>query len=395
MKRSVSIIGGGPSALILASFLDPDLFTVTIYEKSKSIGRKFLVAGKGGFNLTHSEPIEDMIEKYSPIGFLDDSLLQFSNSDLRNWLDELNISTFVGSSKRVYPEKGIKPIEVLNAIMKQLKQKTVEICTKYEWIGWDSQGGLEFNNQVIIDTDFVVFALGGSSWKVTGSDGKWLDNFKKHGVEVVDFRPSNCAFEINWPTNFINKFKGEPLKNIGLTCGNRYQKGELVITQFGLEGNAIYALSPQIREQLNQDGRANVYLDLKPIFSEEEVFQKLNQSTKMSISDKLRKSLNLNPAQQAILKLYTSKEEYINPLRLAKTIKNLRIELIGISELDRAISSVGGVPIASVTDQFELNALPNHFCIGEMLDWDAPTGGYLLQACFSMGVKLASHLNLS
>lgn len=393
MKRSIFIIGGGPASLALASFLDPAKFNITIYEKNKSMGRKFLVAGNGGFNLTHSESIEQMIQRYSPQGFLDDSLNYFDNVDLRNWLLEMNIPTYIGSSKRVYPEKGIKPIEVLNALLKRINQNQVEIKFDYKWNGWSESGDLVFENQETGSADFTVFALGGGSWKVTGSDGNWLDSFARRGIEVVNFQPSNCSYEVNWSSEVIDKFAGAPLKNIALSCGDLSQKGELVLTEFGLEGNAIYALSPEIRKELNCDGKAIVYLDIKPTLSEEQVYAKLISSTFKNTGEKIRKSLKLSPVQYTLLKLHTSKETYTDNALLAKAIKNLRIELVGVAELDEAISTVGGVSLAAISNQFELQSLSNHFCIGEMLDWDAPTGGYLLQACFSMGAKLAFILN--
>ncbi len=393
MKKSVSIIGGGPAALLLAAFLDNQKFSVTIYEKNKSLGRKFLVAGKGGFNLTHSEPITQLIERYTPSDFLQKTLLDFDNNALQKWLNGIGISTFVGSSKRVYPVKDIKPIEVLNAISKVLSDQGVNIQYEHNWTGWNQENHLVFNGETEVKSDYNVFALGGGSWKITGSDGTWLVPFKEQGLEVIPFQPSNCAYKIEWPGKFIAKHEGNPLKNIEVNCLDKRQKGELVITKFGLEGNAIYAVSPQIREDLNANGKAKMFLDLKPTLTPDKLLEKFKKSTLKNTTDILRTALNLSPAQIGLLKAYTSKETFLNSELLVASIKRLEIEIIDSAPLDEAISTTGGLSLNAVDNAFQLKSLKNNYCIGEMLDWDAPTGGYLLQACFSMGVHLAKYLN--
>ena len=393
MKKSVSIIGGGPAALILAALLDCEKFKVTIYEKNKTLGRKFLVAGKGGFNLTHSEPIDELIARYTPSHFLQKALLDFDNHDFRNWIDTIGIPTYIGSSKRVYPESGIKPIAVLNAILAVLDKQGVAIQYQHIWTGWTTNNNLIFNTDTEIQSDYTIFALGGGSWKVTGSDGTWLDLFKTQGIAVVPFQSSNCAYRIPWPEDFIMEHEGSPLKNISISCLNKTQKGEAVITRFGLEGNAIYALSPQIREQLEGQQKATIFLDLKPALSYEDLHQKIKKSTLKKTSEKLQKEVKLSPTQIGLLKKYLSKETYLNPELLAQNIKKLRIEITGSSLLNDAISTTGGVQLNAVDENFQLKEMKHHYCIGEMLDWDAPTGGYLLQACFSMGIHLARYLN--
>ncbi|MGK0422417.1 MAG: putative Rossmann fold flavoprotein, partial [Polaribacter sp.] len=245
MKKTISIIGGGPSSFLLAAFLDTDKFDITIYEKNKTAGRKFLVAGKGGFNLSHSEPISELTKRYTPIDFLKNSLLHFTNEDFKDWLNTLEIPTYIGSSKRVYPKQGIKPITVLSTILNHLKKKGIIFKYEQMFSGWDSKNNLIINN-AIISSDFTVFALGGGSWKITGSDGSWLETFQKKGIPTIPFEASNCAFKIEWKSEFIEKNEGDPLKNITISCAEKTQKGEAVITRFGLEGNAIYGLSPQI-----------------------------------------------------------------------------------------------------------------------------------------------------
>jgi len=391
--KSISIIGSGPSALLLASFLDETKFSITIYEKNNTTGRKFLVAGNGGFNLTHSEPIPKMIERYTPKSFLEKSLLHFTNIDLQNWLKSIGVETFTGSSKRIYPNKNIKPITVLNSILETLKTKKITIKYNHQWIGWDKDKSIQFKNGVNVKSDIIVYALGGGSWKITGSDGTWLDTFNKKGIDTLPFFPSNCGYKISWNPFFITKHEGKPLKNIALSCDNNSQKGELTITKQGLEGNAIYALSPIIRHQLKRSKEALIELDLKPNLTINTILEKINKSRQKNISTKLKQDLHLTSTQINLIKDTIPKEDYLNITKLAKHIKHLPLIIQGTDDLDKAISTVGGIAIKSVDDNFQLVNLRNQYCIGEMLDWDAPTGGYLLQGCFSMGVNLAKHLN--
>ncbi|MDG1477365.1 MAG: TIGR03862 family flavoprotein [Vicingaceae bacterium] len=390
MKKTISIIGGGPAAMLLAAHLDPNLFEVTIYEKNKALGRKFLVAGKGGFNLTHSENIDDFISRYTPSIFLQKALKSFTNKDLRDWLDSLSIQTFIGSSKRIYPEKGIKPIEVLTAILEDLKQKGAQLKTEQNWLGWNDKNELVFESGLEVQSDITVFALGGASWKKTGSTGEWTNYFSKNDINIIPFQASNCAYKIDWENEFLSKSEGKPLKNIVVSCKNASKKGETVITQFGLEGGAIYALSPQIREELNQHKKANITIDLKPAFTVKEIVEKL---TIGKLTQQLVKTIKLEKPKIDLLKTYLTKEEFLDVDFLAKTIKAFPLEVNGIAPLDEAISTVGGIDLNEVDGNFELKQLKDSFVIGEMLNYDAPTGGYLLQSSFSMGVFVANHLN--
>jgi len=392
MKKQIAIIGGGTSAFLLAAFLDMDRFTVTIYEKNKTFGRKFLVAGKGGFNVTHSEPMEQFIKRYTPNDFLDKALLNFTNVDFRNWLAKIGIPTRVGSSKRVYPKESIKPIELLRAILKFLKEKGVVFKYEHIFSDWDNQNSPIINNK-IIETDYTVFSLGGGSWKVTGSDGKWLRVFSEKGIKTKVFRASNCAYQINWDTDFIKKNEGTPLKNIAISCNNIMQKGEVVITKFGVEGNAIYGLSPQIRKQLDANSEATIFIDFKPSLTLEKIYSKIKLSKYRNTTRILKKELKLSSSQIDLLKTYLSKETYLNIKSLSKNIKKFPLSVLNTASIDEAISTVGGVDLHAVSENFELKKMSNQFCIGEMLDWDAPTGGYLLQACASMGVYLAKYFN--
>ncbi len=393
MKKSIAIIGGGPSALLMAAFLDVNKFKITIYEKNKTLGRKFLVAGKGGFNLTHSEPIAELIKRFTPPSFLEEVLLNFSNQDLRDWLKSIDIKTFIGSSKRVYPEKDIKPITVLNSILDVINKKGVNIKYEHTWNGWSNNNEHLFNTNTIVKADYTIFALGGSSWKVTGSDGSWTTLFKQKGIKVNPFEASNCAYQIEWPDQFIAKHAGIPLKNITATCLENTQRGEAVITQFGLEGNAIYALSPKIRLGLINQQKAILFLDLKPTLTLKQVHQKLIESSLKNTTDTLRTLLKLSNVQIGLLKTMITKEDFLNPKTLSYCIKNLELKIVGSATIDEAISTVGGIARDAINENFELKKLPNHYCIGEMLDYDAPTGGYLLQSCFSTGVFLAKYFN--
>lgn len=392
-KQSIAIIGGGPAALIFAAFVDAEKFDVTIYEKNKQLGRKFLVAGKGGFNLTHSEDIQAFIQRYTPIDFLEDALSNFTNVDLRDWLESIGIETFVGSSNRIYPKKGIKPIEVLDAILLFLKKKGVHFQFEQEWKGWNDNNellfGISASSMTEVKADKVVFALGGASWSVTGSKGDWLSVFAEKNIQTVAFQASNCAFEVDWKSKFISKNEGEPIKNCAISCNGKTQKGEVVITKFGIEGNAIYALSPQIRTGLKQNNVAPITIDFKPTLTDNDVRKKLSNSKKTKITEILKHDLKLSRSEIDLLKTYTSKEEFLSIEKLVSLIKNFPLNLIGTASIEEAISTAGGIDRNALSQYYEIENLPNHYCIGEMVDWDAPTGGYLLQGCFSMGVFLA------
>ena len=238
-----------------------------------------------------------------------------------------------------------------------------------------------------------MFSLGGGSWKITGSDGSWLKTFEEKGIKTIPFEASNCAFKVDWNSRFIQENEGIPLKNITISCAKKQQKGEAVITRFGLEGNAIYALSPQIREQLKLNNKAIIYIDFKPTFTLENVYSKIENSSFKNTTQILKKELKLSPSQIILLKTYLSKDSYLNTVILSKYIKKFPLEINDLSILDEAISTVGGIDINAVDPNFQLHEIPNQFCLGEMINWDAPTGGYLLQACASNGVFLAKYFN--
>ena len=391
-KKSIAIIGGGASALSLASFLDEQLFDVTIYEKNKTLGRKFLVAGKGGFNLTHSEPISSMISKYSPSGLLDRALLEFDNGKFRNWLLSIGIPTYVGSSKRVFPEKGIKPIKVLSTIKESILSKGHNVVYCSEWTGWSEAKHLMINDKTEIAADICVFCLGGGSWKITGSDGSWTSIFANEGIAIEPFVSANCAYSVKWDSDFIAKANGKPLKNIAIASLKNKIEGEAVITEFGIEGNAVYALTNEIQSQLDGGEKALIAIDLKPMLSTYEIEKRIAKSNK-KVTEILSKDLKLEKVKIQLLKSILTKDEFLNKKGLAKNIKSLTIEVLKAEALDKAISTTGGLALFEINEEYQLNKLPSSYAIGEMLDWNAPTGGYLLQACFSMGHQLAQHLN--
>lgn len=392
-KQSLALIGGGPAALLFAAFIDTSKYEVEIYEKNKQCGRKFLVAGKGGFNLTHSEVIEDFITRYTPNEFLKPALTDFSNQDLRAWLKEIGIATIVGSSKRIYPEPQTKPIEVLTKILGFIEDKGIKINYEHKWTGWDDDGSLTFENNFKVKPDKVVFALGGGSWKVTGSDGSWLSQFERNAVATIPFAPSNCRYTVDWDKTFISQNAGEPLKNCTYSAGKQTQKGEIVITKNGVEGNAVYALSPEIRSALTKGDDALVEIDFKPNFSKDKVQEILENTRFSKMTDTLKKDLRLSKVQINLLKAITDKDEFLSTKHLSHLIKIYPLKISGLTALDDAISTVGGVDLNAISENYELRSIPNHYVIGEMLDYDAPTGGYLLQSCFSMGVYLAQKMN--
>ncbi len=400
MKKTIAIIGGGASALVLAAMLDEKTYDVTIYERNAALGRKFLVAGDGGFNLTHSEDIADLISRYAfdnfDTHFLEHSLRHFTNVDTQNWFESIGIETYIGTSKRIFPIKGIKPIQVLNAVLNVLKNKNVNIKTKHTWQGFKGQNELVFlqnDTKLLVKSDITIFCLGGASWSKTGSDGQWTSFFKEKGIGIIPFQASNCGYKIDWTGDFLKQAEGQSLKNIELSCGELSKKGEVVVTQFGLEGGAIYALSPAIRAQLKVHKTATIYMDLKPILSLSDIQQKLSSKGNKSVTSLLKEQLHLSETAIALLKNHLSKAEFTDMDILMSKIKKLPLSIKGISPIEEAISTVGGISLDELDADFQFKKLPNHYAIGEMLDWDAPTGGYLLQACFSMGSYLAYHFN--
>lgn len=392
LKKSIAIIGGGSSALIAAYYLSPT-YNVTIYEKKKTIGQKFLVAGKGGFNITNSLTGQNLVDKYTPKDFLKKSILNFDSLSVKNWLANLGIRTFTGTSGRVYVAKDTKPIEVLNSIKSALKLNDVNFVTNTPFIGFNSEIKPIINSKnknIILNADYYIFALGGSSWSITGSDGKWLNHFNKIGIDTKIFEPSNCGVNIKWPDNINNHHLGKALKNILIHIKNIKATGEAVITNYGLEGNAIYTVVPEIRDTL-KEGKAEILIDLKPNNTKQELLAKLKIGDMNS--NKYKKLLNLNSVQLSLVKSQLTKEEFYTPAKFITKLKKLNLIVDSLRPIEEAISTVGGICTTELNSDFSLKKYPHIFTIGEMVDWDAPTGGFLLQGCFSMGVEAANSLS--
>lgn len=383
--KKIILIGGGSANLMAADLLSESA-EVHIFEKGKTLGRKFLVAGNGGFNLTNSATGDDLLQHYSPADFFQSILANFDSDATRNWFANLDIPTFVGSSGRVFPKTGIKPIQVLQAIKKRLIARGVHFHFHHEFVGFDNafQPIVKFKNQeIILAADHYIFALGGASWSVTGSDGSWLSAFEKIGIKTIPFQSSNCGVNVDWDINFITKHEGTPLKNIQLSIGNFSKKGEAVITKYGLEGNAIYPSIPFIRSFLSDKKTPILYLDLKPNNTQTELLKKIEN--RKVLPKNYSYIFNLNKTELALAKAFSNKETYLSAELFARFLKKIPIPVQSLRPLEEAISTVGGLDLREVMPNLTLKKHPHISVIGEMLDWDAPTGGFLLQGCFSTG----------
>lgn len=387
-KKTISIIGGGAAGLTAAYFLS-EHFDVQIYEKEKKVGQKFLVAGKGGFNLTNSLTGTQLANKYTPKNILKEAILNFDSTHTREWLAKLGIETFIGTSGRVFSAKKHKPYEVLKSLKHELKKGNVEVHTNHKFNGFDKNGYpliKNENEEFSLKSDFYIFALGGASWPNTGSDGKWLIHFEKLGVELNKFQPSNCGVNIKWPKNILDYHVGKPLKNIRTRVYTKKYRGEAVITDYGLEGNAIYAVIPELRTVNNYDD-AYLVIDFKPNNEQYDLFKKI-KNKKVS-SESYKKNLNLNSTHLAVLKSFINKDDFNLPNIFTKKVKNLKLKIESIRPIEEAISTVGGISASELNPDFSLKKYSRFYIIGEMADWDAPTGGFLLQGCFSMGYTAA------
>jgi uncharacterized flavoprotein (TIGR03862 family) len=390
-SKKVIIIGGGAAALMAAEILSANC-EVHIYEKGKTIGRKFLVAGKGGFNLTNAAVGDDLYNNYPSI--LHAALANFDSTATRTWLSNLDIPTFVGSSGRVFPKKGIKPIQVLNKIKNRLIESGVQFHYLHEFIGFN-----EAKHPIVVhdegtkqtlEADYYIFALGGASWSVTGSNITWKASFDQIGIKTVPFQPSNCGINIDWPEDFKAKFAGSPIKNIQVSIGQKMIKGEVLITDYGLEGNAIYPIIPAVRYSLKMEKNTAISIDLKPHNTHQNLLSKTKG--KRIRTKNYTFEFKLSKAQLALAKQFSNKEEYISPERFIEVMKKVKIPVQSLRPIEEAISTVGGISLEAIEDDFSLKDFPTIFVIGEMLDWDAPTGGFLLQGCFSTAVVAAKSI---
>lgn len=397
MNAKVAIVGAGPAGLIAAETLAKAGVSVTIYDRMPSPARKFLLAGRGGLNLTHSEPLDQFLARYGEAApFLRAAIEEFPPQALRDWANGLGQKTFVGSSGRVFPE-SFKASPLLRAWLKRLDGLGVRFAARHHWTGWDGNGALQFatpDGEYAVKVDATLLTLGGASWPRLGSDGSWRDLLIARGIEVAELRPANCGFEVAWSEVFRGRFEGQPLKTIALTFGEHTVRGEAIVTREGIEGGGIYALSAPLREKIVRAGQATLHINLRPDLSSSELASRLSSSRgKQSVSNFLRKTLNLSPVGIGLLQEVAHQRGYVlgnmTPDSLAGLVTNLQIPLIGIAPIEKAISTAGGVVSREFNPRFMLKKMPGFFVAGEMLDWEAPTGGYLLQASFATGVAAA------
>jgi uncharacterized flavoprotein (TIGR03862 family) len=394
MTHSVAIIGGGPAGLMCAEVLIQHGVKVDVYDSMPSLGRKFLMAGRGGLNLTHSEPFEKFISRYGKRKTeVEKWLRDFTPDDLRAWAGGLGIETFVGTSGRVFPV-GMKTSPLLRAWLKRLADSGVEFHLRHRWSGWSADGSLKFETpegEKTLGADAVVLALGGGSWSKLGSDGAWVDWLNQAGAEVKPLKPSNCGFDVKWSPHFREKFDGQPLKSVVLSFGEFRQQGEFIVTKNGVEGSLIYAASAWLRDEIEASGVATFTLDMSPDRSEEWLAEKLSKPRgSRSMSSHIEKTIGLKGVKVGLLYEFMPKEDFSRPERVAAFVKRMPIPLISPRPLDEAISSAGGVTFESLDENLMLIHKPGIFCAGEMLDWEAPTGGYMLTACFASGRAAAA-----
>ena len=393
----VAVIGAGPAGLMAAQVLRDGGARVTVFERMPSAGRKFLLAGRGGLNLTHSEPLDKFLARYRGArASLEPAIRAFSPQDLRAWSDALGQETFVGSSGRVFPT-AMKASPLLRAWLRRLDASGVRFRLRHRWTGWDDGGALLFETpqgRMSMKADATVLALGGASWPHLGADGSFADVLSAGGISVAPLRAGKAGFHGGWSERFRAQFEGHPLKGIALSFGDEIVRGEAVITATGIEGGAVYALSSPLREAILRDGSVTLHIALRPDLDEVALTQRLAAPRgKQSFSNMLRKALKLSPVAIGLLReaaLVSGADlATLPPAELAAFINALPLTLTGIRPIARAISTAGGVAFDEIDSHFMLKKMPGVFVAGEMIDWDAPTGGYLLQASFATGAAAA------
>src|SRR5829696_2821577 len=392
-SKNVAIIGAGPAGLMAAEVLAQGGATVTVYDAMPSAGRKFLMAGRGGLNLTHSEPLPSFLARYrEAMPRLKAVIEAFPPQALRDWSEALGQETFVGSSGRVFP-KAFKASPLLRAWLRRLDSMGVKLALRHRWTGWDEQGRLRFqtpDGPQFIETGATVLALGGASWPRVGSDGAWAETLAAKGVQISPLRPANSGFTVAWSDIFRGRFEDQPLKGVALISGAHRVRGEAIVTRAGIEGGAIYALSAELRETIIRSGQVTLRVALRPDLDMKDLIAKISAPRgKQSLSNFLRKAVSLSPVAIGLLqeaaKASGASLASMSPADLANLINAVPIGLTGVAPIARAISTAGGIAFSEIDADFMLRRLPGVFVAGEMLDWEAPTGGYLLQASFATG----------
>jgi uncharacterized flavoprotein (TIGR03862 family) len=392
-RVQVAIIGAGPTGLMAAEVIAQGGGHVTVYDAMPSVGRKFLMAGRGGLNLTHSEPLPAFLARYREAqARLEPVITAFSPEHLRQWSEALGQPTFIGSSGRVFP-KAMKASPLLRGWLRRLDLMGVTFALRHRWTGWDDNGQLLFQTPEgphVVEAQATVLALGGASWPRLGSDGGWVATLAAKGIAASPLRSANCGFSVAWSDLFRDRYEGQPLKGVALTFGARTVRGEAVVTRGGLEGGAIYALSADLREAIAQAGEATVHIDLRPDLAGSDLLTRLSvPRRKQSLSNSLRKAAQLSPVAIGLLQEAAigagAKLATLSPDALADLIKAVPMRLNGVAPIARAISTAGGISFDELDADFMIRRLPGVFAAGEMLDWEAPTGGYLLQASFATG----------
>ncbi len=387
------MVGGGPAGLMAAEVLSRagriEGFGVALYDAMPSVGRKFLMAGKGGLNLSHAEAAERFLGRYGERrAFVAPWLAGFGVDDLRAWARGLGVETYVGSSGRIFPV-DMKAAPLLRAWLHRLRVDGVKFHVRHRWLGWNAAGDLRFatpEGEASAKADALVLALGGGSWAKLGSDGAWVATLENAGIPVAPLKPANCGFDVNWSAFFRDKFAGQPVKSVAASFGNATRRGEFVITKHGIEGGLIYAFSAALRDAIEADGHADLELDLLPDKSLEQVAAEVAYPRgARSLSSHLQSRLGLKGVKVGLLHECLAKDDIGVPPRLTLGIKSLKLRLLSPRPLDEAISSAGGVCFDGLDERLMLRKRPGVFCAGEMLDWEAPTGGYLLTACFASG----------
>ncbi|WP_262982792.1 TIGR03862 family flavoprotein [Luteimonas gilva] len=392
---TLAIVGGGPAGLMAAEVARAAGLEVDLYEAKGSVGRKFLIAGKGGLNLTHSEPMPGFAARYREReAEVAAWLRDFGPQSLRDWARGLGVETFVGSSGRVFP-LDLKAAPLLRGWVRRLRDQGVRFHVHHRWLGWDDAGALRFatpDGERSLEAGATVLALGGGSWPELGSDGAWQSALHERGIDVAPLQPSNCGFDIDWSAHFAQRHAGAPLKPIVAHWRDahgreRSLQGECVLTGTGIEGSLIYALSAELREAIARDGSTTLRLDLAPGREREALRDALAQPSRRSFSERLRRQTGLGGAKAALVRETLGAERIADPDAVADAIKRLPLTLLRPRPIEEAISSAGGVRLEALNDASMLETMPGTFCAGEMLDWEAPTGGYLLTACFASGYR--------